>query len=280
MALAVNLAIAVFKFITAFISGSTAMLAEAVHSLADTANQIFLLIGMRRSIRPPDDKHPFGYGTETYFWSFIVAGSIFLIGAAVSIWEGAEKLLLILRGEPVHEGNVYWALGVLTVSLALEGWSLRTALAEFRHLSQGRGLRQALRDLGFCLQVCLLFLELRKVLRKLCFGKPQPLSAEVLALRQHMQQRFFRHLRTELLPQVVGQIERCIGPQRQKLQEPLLVFVGRRPLCRCVGLGDVPPPLLFLRQVIRRCEQSFAAHRQHAQRKVTAPKRLSPHAAT
>ncbi|HRI19063.1 MAG TPA: cation diffusion facilitator family transporter [Burkholderiaceae bacterium] len=147
VALVINLLIAAFKFVAAALSRSTAMLAEAVHSLADTANQAFLLIGMKRSSRPPDQLHPFGYGTESYFWAFIVAGSIFLIGAAVSIWEGAEKLLLILRGEPVHEGNVYWAIGVLSVSLILEAWSLRTALAEFRHLAGGRGLRQALRDI-------------------------------------------------------------------------------------------------------------------------------------
>ncbi len=147
VALVINLLIAAFKFLAAALSRSTAMLAEAVHSLADTANQAFLLVGMKRSSRPPDQLHPFGYGTESYFWAFIVAGSIFLIGSAVSIWEGSQKLWLILRGEPVHEGNVYWALGVLTVSLVLEGWSLRTALAEFRHLSKGRGLRQALRDI-------------------------------------------------------------------------------------------------------------------------------------
>ena len=147
VALAINLLIAAFKFVAAALSRSTAMLAEAVHSLADTANQAFLLIGMRRSSRPPDALHPFGYGTESYFWAFIVAGSIFLIGSAVSIWEGAEKLLMILRGEHPAEGNVYWALCVLSVSLLLELWSLRTALAEFRHLSQGRGLRQALRDI-------------------------------------------------------------------------------------------------------------------------------------
>ena len=147
VALVINLLIAAFKFLAAALSRSTAMLAEAVHSLADTANQAFLMVGMKRSSRPPDQLHPFGYGTESYFWAFIVAGSIFLIGSAVSIWEGSQKLWLILRGEPVHEGNVYWALGVLTVSLVLEGWSLRTALAEFRHLSKGRGLRQALRDI-------------------------------------------------------------------------------------------------------------------------------------
>lgn len=145
-ALAMNLLIAVFKFVAAAISGSTAMLAEAVHSLADTANQVFLLIGIRRSSRPPDALHPFGYGTETYFWAFIVAGSIFLIGGAVSIWEGAEKLWHLYTGHPVAQGPVRWAIIVLVVSLVLESWSLRAALAEFRHMTRGKGLRKTLED--------------------------------------------------------------------------------------------------------------------------------------
>ena len=128
VALVINLLIAVFKFVAAGLSGSTAMLAEAVHSLADTANQAFLLIGMRRSSRPPDALHPFGYGTETYFWAFIVAGSIFLIGAAVSIWEGTEKIWHILHGQAHAHGSVKWAIVVLVVSLVLESWSLRTAV--------------------------------------------------------------------------------------------------------------------------------------------------------
>lgn len=147
VALAVNLLIAVFKFVAAALSRSTAMLAEAVHSLADTANQGFLLIGMRRSTRPPDPLHPFGYGTETYFWAFIVAGCIFLVGAVVSIWEGIEKLLHIYQGKPSEHGDVRWAIAVLSVSLLLELWSLRTAVQEFRHISKGSGLRKALRDI-------------------------------------------------------------------------------------------------------------------------------------
>jgi cation diffusion facilitator family transporter len=147
VALAINLLIAGFKFAAALISRSTAMLAEAVHSLADTANQGFLLMGMRRSSRPPDKLHPFGYGTETYFWAFIVAGSIFLIGAAVSIWEGSQKVWELLHGHSQPHGDVRWAVGVLLVSLLLELWSLRTAISEFRHISKGRGLRKALRDI-------------------------------------------------------------------------------------------------------------------------------------
>ena len=91
-ALAVNIAIALFKFVAAGLSRSSAMLAEACHSLADTANQIFLLIGMRTSARPPDREHPFGYGPETYFWAFMVALCIFAVGGGFSVHEGIEKI--------------------------------------------------------------------------------------------------------------------------------------------------------------------------------------------
>jgi cation diffusion facilitator family transporter len=146
VALIVNTLIAVFKFIAAAISGSTAMLAEAVHSLADTANQIFLLIGMRRSTRPPDYLHPFGYGTETYFWSFIVAGSIFTIGAIVSMWEGLEKIWHILHKTYHPHGDIRWAIVVLSVSIVLELWSLRAAVSEFRHITRGRSLLKTIQD--------------------------------------------------------------------------------------------------------------------------------------
>lgn len=157
VALVVNLLIALFKFIAAYVSRSTAMLAEAVHSLADTANQGFLLVGMRRSSRPPDEQHPFGYGTESYFWAFIVAGSIFLIGASVSIWEGAQKLWHVYRGVDEPHGDIRWAVLVLGVSFVLELWSLRAALAEFKHLAKGRGLRKALSDIRDATVLTVLF---------------------------------------------------------------------------------------------------------------------------
>ena len=165
VAFVINLLIAAFKFLAAFLSQSTAMLAEAVHSLADTANQAFLLVGMRRSSRPPDQLHPFGYGTETYFWAFIVAGCIFLVGAAVSIWEGVQKLWSIYRGEHHPHGDVRWAIAVLAVSLLLELWSLRTAVEEFRNISKGRGLRQALRDIRDPTVLTVLFEDLAAIVR-------------------------------------------------------------------------------------------------------------------
>jgi cation diffusion facilitator family transporter len=144
-ALAVNVAIAGFKFVAAFFSRSSAMLAEACHSLADTTNQIFLMIGLRRSERPPDEKHPFGYGPETYFWSFMVALSIFLLGGGFSVHEGLEKILH--RHDPENAlGDVRWAYAILAVSVALESYSLYTAMREFKHIRAGRGLRRTLAE--------------------------------------------------------------------------------------------------------------------------------------
>jgi cation diffusion facilitator family transporter len=144
-ALAVNIAIAVFKFIAALLSRSSAMLAEACHSTADTANQIFLLIGMRKSSRPPDREHPFGYGPETYFWAFMVAMCIFSVGASVSIFEGVEKI--VHRNRPDQElADPRWAYVVLGVSILLETYSLSVALKEFHHIRAGRGIRRTLKE--------------------------------------------------------------------------------------------------------------------------------------
>lgn len=92
-ALAGNLAISVTKFVAFAFTRSTAMLTEGIHSLVDTGDQLLLLVGQRRAARPADAAHPFGYGMETYFWSFIVALMLFLAGGAVAVWEGAEKLV-------------------------------------------------------------------------------------------------------------------------------------------------------------------------------------------
>jgi cation diffusion facilitator family transporter len=144
-ALVVNVAIAIFKFIAAGFSGSSAMLAEAFHSTADTANQIFLLVGMRKSARPPDREHPFGYGRETYFWAFIVALCIFAVGGAVSVFEGVEKILhRHLPGNELHDPR--WAYAVLGVSILLETYSLSVAMREFRHIRAGRGVRRTISE--------------------------------------------------------------------------------------------------------------------------------------
>ena len=92
-ALGANALIAVSKFVAASITGSAAMLSEALHSVADTANQGLLLFGMRRARQPADARHPFGYSKELYFWSFVVAILLFSMGAGVSLYEGVQKLL-------------------------------------------------------------------------------------------------------------------------------------------------------------------------------------------
>ncbi len=132
-ALAGNLAIAVTKFAAWAISGSTALLTEAIHSVVDTGDQVLLLIGQGRAARAPDASHPFGYGLETYFWTFIVALMIFLAGGAVAVWEGAEKLL---HPEPIARPLL--AFAVLAASAVFEGLSFRTAYREFRQIVGGR----------------------------------------------------------------------------------------------------------------------------------------------
>ena len=144
-ALAVNIAIAIFKFIAAGMTRSSAMLAEACHSTADTTNQIFLLIGMRKSARPPDRDHPFGYGPETYFWAFMVALCIFSVGGGFSVHEGVEKILH--RHDPSqHLSDPRWAYIVLGASILLETYSLSVAMREFRHIRAGRGVRRTLKE--------------------------------------------------------------------------------------------------------------------------------------
>lgn len=134
-AFAANLGIAIAKFTAALHTGSTSMLAEAIHSSADTGNQLLLLLGLRRAERPPDGEHPLGYGKDIYFWSFIVALMLFSMGGLFSIYEGVHKLG---AEEPIQQAWV--ALVVLGVSVGLEAVSLRGCLREVNHLRRGRSL--------------------------------------------------------------------------------------------------------------------------------------------
>ena len=131
VALACNLAIAAIKFVASVVSGSSAMLSEAIHSLVDTANQALLLTGLKRSARPADDAHPFGYGRELYFWSFVVAILLFSLGSGLAIYEGVDKLL-----HPHTIENVRIVYAVLVAALALEGVSTWRAVTAF---NSGRG---------------------------------------------------------------------------------------------------------------------------------------------
>jgi cation diffusion facilitator family transporter len=135
-ALAGNGAIALAKFVAAGLSGSTAMLTEAIHSLVDTGDQLFLLIGQKRGKRPPDETHPLGYGMETYFWSFVVALMVFVLGGVLSIYEGVRH---ILEPEPVV--SPWISLGVLAVAAVFEGASFRLGYREYKRVVRGRPVR-------------------------------------------------------------------------------------------------------------------------------------------
>ena len=126
VALAANLGIAVAKFVAAAWTGSSAMLSEAIHSLVDTSNQGLLLLGIKRSQRPADAIHPFGYSKELYFWSFVVAILLFSLGAGIAIYEGVEKLI---DPHPITDPMVNYV--VLAVAFALEGISAWKATGEF-----------------------------------------------------------------------------------------------------------------------------------------------------
>ena len=118
VALLGNLGVAISKFGVAAITGSAALMAEAFHSSADTANELLLLIGQKRSKRPPDEQHPFGHGKALYFWAFIVAMSVFAVGGGLSIYEGVTRLF---SPEPLR--NPLWDYIVLGVAALFEGYS-------------------------------------------------------------------------------------------------------------------------------------------------------------
>jgi len=152
-ALVANFGIAIAKFVAAFMSRSSSMLSEAVHSLADSGNQLFLLLGMRRGQRTEDHIHEFGYGGERYFWAFIVAVSLFTVGATFSIYEGVHKVL-----HPGGEmGSRTIAYTVLLVSIGLELFSLHAAVVEFRHIKAGRSLKQTIDEARDAVVIVVLF---------------------------------------------------------------------------------------------------------------------------
>lgn len=136
-AFSANLGIAIAKGIAAFFTGSGSMLAECIHSIADCTNQLLLLLGLKRSKRPPTPEHPLGYGKATYFWSFIVAILLFSVGGLFSIYEGVHKLT---SPEPLKHAWV--ALVVLGVSLILEGLSTLGALREIKKIRGNLPLSQ------------------------------------------------------------------------------------------------------------------------------------------
>jgi cation diffusion facilitator family transporter len=140
-AIAANTAIAISKFVAAFFSGSSSMFSEGIHSLVDTGNGILLLHGIRRSQKPPTADHPFGFGKEIFFWSFVVAILIFALGGGVAIYEGAKHLF-----HPRHMENVGWNYLVLGLAMLFEASALRVALKAFNATRGAKPFFRALRE--------------------------------------------------------------------------------------------------------------------------------------
>ncbi|WP_052851537.1 cation diffusion facilitator family transporter [Streptomyces avicenniae] len=124
-ALTANLAIAVAKFVAAVFSGSSSMLAEGVHSLADSGNQALLLLGGKRAKRAASEEHPFGYGRERYIYAFLVSIVLFSVGGVFALYEGIEKIR-----HPHEIEHWYWPVGVLVFAIIAETFSFRTAIKE------------------------------------------------------------------------------------------------------------------------------------------------------
>jgi cation diffusion facilitator family transporter len=139
-ALAGNALISVTKFIAASVTGSAAMMAEGIHSLVDTGNQVLLLHGMRQAKKPADARFPFGHGKEVYFWSFVVAIMVFALGSGVSIYEGVHR---VVHPEVVTDPMVNYA--VLALAFAFEGVAWWMAWRAFARQQQGRGIRETVR---------------------------------------------------------------------------------------------------------------------------------------
>lgn len=140
-AIIANTAIAVSKFVAAFFTGSSSMLSEGIHSLVDTGNGVLLLFGIKQSKKPADDKHPYGYGNEVYFWSFIVAVLIFALGGGIALYEGIEHLI-----HPRALQNVGWNYVVLILAILFEGAALRVALKQFNETRGKKSFLKALVD--------------------------------------------------------------------------------------------------------------------------------------
>src|SRR3954469_721416 len=139
-ALLSNLAIALTKFGAFIITKSSSMLAESIHSLADTGNQGLLLLGRNAAKKKPDDLHPFGYGRIRYVYSFLGARVVFTAGGRFAIYEGYEKIR-----HPHELESAFIAVGVLVVAIVLESFSLRTAVKETSHIKGDQSYRSSIK---------------------------------------------------------------------------------------------------------------------------------------
>lgn len=129
-----NAGIAIAKFVAFMVTGAASMLAESIHSVADTSNQGLLLLGGKRAQKVADDRHQFGYGRERYFWAFVVAMVLFALGGLFSIYEGIEKIR-----HPHDIQSLGWAIGVLLFAIVLESYAFRTAIVESNKVRGKRG---------------------------------------------------------------------------------------------------------------------------------------------
>jgi cation diffusion facilitator family transporter len=139
-ALVANLGIAASKFVAFAVTGSASMASEGVHSLADSGNQLLLLVGGRRARRAADDEHPFGYGRSRYVYAFVVSIVLFSVGGLYAVYEGVHKIL-----HPDELTSPQWAFAVLIIAVVLEGFSLRTAIGEANPSRAGKSWLQFVR---------------------------------------------------------------------------------------------------------------------------------------
>jgi cation diffusion facilitator family transporter len=139
-AIGANLAIAVSKFVAAAFTGSAAMMSEGIHSLVDSGNGLLILLGMNRSARPADARHPFGYSKEIYFWTVIVAVLIFAVGGGMSLYKGYQYIR-----NPAPLTDPTWNYWVLGLAIVFEGVACTLAYREFRKTQGDQGFWQALR---------------------------------------------------------------------------------------------------------------------------------------
>jgi len=138
-AMAGNLLIAVTKFIASFLTGSSAMLSEGIHSTVDTGNHLLILLGLKKAAKPADKEYPFGHGKEVYFWSFVVAIMIFAVGAGISIYEGIQSLM---HPHPIENPLVNYI--VIGLAMLFEGLAWFYALKEFRRTKGNRSYYEAI----------------------------------------------------------------------------------------------------------------------------------------
>jgi cation diffusion facilitator family transporter len=138
-AIAANIAIAIAKVVGFVFTGSAAMLSEAIHSTVDCGNGALLLVGLKKSEKPADETHPFGYGKELYFWSLIVAVLVFVLGGGISLWEGFEHAL-----HPAPQTSPTWNYAILGFAFLFEGYALIVSIREFKASNPGKGLISAI----------------------------------------------------------------------------------------------------------------------------------------